>query len=204
MRRWLVFLTAVVCFMFLAAGVMAQDKKGEAAPPAKADPAEKKPKVVKEQVVTAKATVEAVDLQNRVVTLKGPKGKVFDLKVGDRVKNLDQVKVGDEVVAKFYESVALKVLPPGQAGGVQATEAAAGAKPGESPKGIVASQVTVTTTLEAIDPNKKFVTLKGPSGKLVDIQVRDPKNLENVKVGDQVVITYTEAVAVSVEKPKKK
>jgi hypothetical protein len=38
----------------------------------------------------------------------------------------------------------------------------------------------------------------------VDVKVQDPKNLENVKVGDQVAITYTEALAISVEKAKKK
>lgn len=58
--------------------------------------------------------------------------------------------------------------------------------------------------MEAIDPKKTFVTLKGPQGKVVDVKVRDPKNLENVKVGDQVAITYTEALAISVEKPKEK
>jgi hypothetical protein len=47
-----------------------------------------------------------------------------------------------------------------------------------------------------------MATLRGPEGKVVDVKVRNPKNLENVKEGDQVVITYTEAVAVSVEKPK--
>jgi len=30
--------------------------------------------------------------------------------------------------------------------------------------------------------------------------VKDPKKLENVQVGDQVVITYTEALAISLEK----
>ena len=203
MRRGFVFLTAAVCFMFLAAGAMAQEKKGEAAPPAKKAPAEKKPAVAKERVTTVKAKVEAIDLQNRVVTLKGPKGKVFDLKVGDQVKNLPQVKVGDEVVAKYYESIALKVMPPGPAEGMKATEAVVAAKPGESPAGMVAKQVTVTATVEAIDPKKTFVTLKGPQGKVVDVKVRDPKNLENVKKGDQVVITYTEALAISVEKPGK-
>ena len=203
MRKGFVFLTAVVCFMFLAAGAMAQEKKGEASSPMKGAPAEKKPTVAKARVATVKATVEAIDLQNRVVTLKGPKGKVFDLKVGEEVKNLPQVKVGDEVVAKYYQSIALKVMPPGPAEGVKTSEAAVAAKPGETPGAMVAKQVTVTATVEAIGPKKTFVTLKGPQGKVVDVQVRDPKNLENVKKGDQVVITYTEALAISVEKPKK-
>jgi hypothetical protein len=48
------------------------------------------------------------------------------------------------------------------------------------------------------------VTLKGPEGKSVIVQVKDPKKLENVKVGDQVSITYTQALAISVQKAPKK
>ena len=202
MRKWLVWLTVVVGFMFLVSGAMAQEKK-EPAPPAKKAPSEKKPAVAKERVMTVKATVEAIDLPNRTVTLKGPKGDVFDLKVGQQAKNLDQVKVGDEVVAKYYESIALKVMPPGPAEGAKSTEAVVTAKPGESPAAMAANQVTVTATVEAIDKKKMHVTLKGPQGKTVDLKVRDPKNLENVKVGDQVVITYSQALAIAVEKPKK-
>jgi plasmid maintenance system killer protein len=64
--------------------------------------------------------------------------------------------------------------------------------------------VTVTATVEAIDAKKNRVTLKGPEGKTQEIKVKDPKNLVNVKVGDQVVLTYTEALAISVEPAKKK
>jgi hypothetical protein len=52
----------------------------------------------------------------------------------------------------------------------------------------------------AIDMAAETVTLKGPDDELKVVEVRDPKNLENVDVGDAVVITYTEAVAVTLEK----
>ena len=70
------------------------------------------------------------------------------------------------------------------------------------PAGAVPRQVTVTATVEDISPKKTYVTLKGPEGKTVDVKVRDPKNLENVKAGDQVIITYTEGLAISAEKPR--
>ena len=140
----------------------------------------------------------------RVVKLKGPKGNVFDLKVGEEAKNLPQVKVGDVVVAKYYESIAVEVKKPGEPGGMAASGAMATAKPGEKPAGVVANEVTITATVEAIDRKKTHVTLKGPEGNSVKVKVQDPKNLKNVIVGDPVVITYTEALALSVEKPKKK
>jgi hypothetical protein len=209
MKRLVVSVFTVIIGLSLAAGAIAQDKAGKSASQGQVSSEQtskeaKKPTIKKENVVTVNATVQAIDLGTRVVTLKGPKGNVFDLKVGEEAKNLPQVKVGDLVVAKYYESIAVEVKKPGEPGGVTASGALATAKPGEMPAGVVAKQVTVTTTVEAIDRKKTHVTLKGPEGNSVKVKVQDPKNLKNVKVGDQVIITYTEALAISVEKPKKK
>ena len=204
MKKVFIFMVMGAFLMAFGIGALAQEKKEAAAPPAKSAPAAKKPKGTKEKVTTVKATVEAIDLQNRIVTLKGPKGNVFDLKVDERAKNLPQLKVGDVVVAKYYESIAFKVMTPGPSEGVKTSEAVVAAKPGEKPGGTVARQVTVTATVQDISPKKTYVTLRGPEGKSVDVKVQDPKNLENVKIGDQVVITYSESLAISVEKPKEK
>jgi hypothetical protein len=157
------------------------------------------PKVLEENINSVTATVESVDLATRMVTLKGPEGKLMEFRAGEEVKNLPQVKVGDQVVMTYYESIAAQILKPGTDPGVVAQQAIATAKPGEKPAGAAAQQVTVTATVEAIDENREYVTLKGPKGKSTAVKVRDPKNLEGVKVGDTVMITYTEALAVSVE-----
>ncbi len=72
------------------------------------------------------------------------------------------------------------------------------------PKGVAASQATVTAVVQSIDKEKQIAVLKGPEGKTVKVKVMDPKNLENVNPGDEVVATYTRALAISVEKPAKK
>jgi len=195
MKNIVILLLALVFGLTLVAGVVAEEKAAAKGA---------KPSGIKEKTVKMTATVQAIDLDKRVVTLKGQKGNVFDLKVGEEAKNLPQVKVGDLVTVQFYESLAFEVTKPGQAGGAGATAAVASAKPGEKPAGIAAGQVTVTATVEAIDAKKNRVTLKGPEGKTQEIKVKDPKNLVNVKVGDQVVLTYTEALAISVEPAKKK
>jgi Cu/Ag efflux protein CusF len=195
MKKGGVLLTAVVFGLALALGAMAEGKAAT-----KND----KPSGIKERAVTTTAIVQAIDPAKRVVTLKGPQGNLLDLKAGEEVKNLPQVKVGDLVKVRYYESLAYQVTKPGQAGGNEATAASATAKPGEKPAGIAASQVTVTATIEAIDLKKKRVTLKGQEGRIMDVKVQNPKNLENIKVGDQVVMTYTEALAISVEPAKKK
>jgi Cu/Ag efflux protein CusF len=172
-------------------------------PPAKEEMA-RKPSVTEEALVTATATVQAIDLKNRLVTLKDPEGNTFDIMVGPQAKNLPQVKVGDIVNVSYYESVAINVYKPGEApSGVEAADVLATAKPGEKPGGIAASQVTVTATVQSIDKENQTAVLKGPEGKTVKVKVKNPKNLENVNIGDEVVATYTRALAISVEKPVK-
>jgi Na+-transporting methylmalonyl-CoA/oxaloacetate decarboxylase gamma subunit len=201
MKRGFVYVLVVLFALAVGVGAMAQEKAPAKAKPEKA-PAKAKPEAKRERVVTLTGTVEAIDMANKVVTIKGSKGRVVDLKVGDQAKNLDQVKVGDKVVAKYYESIAYRLMKPGEAEGAKAEQTTAGAKPGEAPAGAIANQVTVTATVEEISPKKTYVTLKGPDGKSVDVKVLDPKNIEGLKAGDKVVITYTQALAIALDKPK--
>jgi hypothetical protein len=151
------------------------------------------------------ATVEAVDQSTRMVTLKDPKGKSVTFKASDEVRNLAQVQVGDEVKFAYYESLAVRVLKEGEAfPPTGESTAVSRAKPGEKPAGVIGAESIVNATITAIDMKAKTATLKGENGKSVTVTPRDPKNLEKVKVGDRLVITYTEAVAVKVEKAEKK
>src|SRR5512136_1142969 len=196
MKKVFVLAASAVWMLKLATGAFAQATKGAA-------PAEQ-PRVVKERVAVMTATVQAIDLNTRIVTLKGPKGEVRDIKVGEEAVNLPQVKVGDLVKVKYYESLAVEVMKPGTVSGAGEQSAIVKAKPGEMPGGMAARQSTVTATVTAIDKKKGTISLKGPEGKTVIAKAEDPKNLDKVKVGDELMITYTEALAISVEKAKKK
>ena len=158
------------------------------------------PSVRRSRLVTRTGTVQAIDLDKRLVTLKGSRGNEITVYVTDRAKNLPQLKVGDQVTMSYYEELALRVVPPGQAAPAPTmTSARSTAEPGEKPGGVEARETTVTVTIEAIDKNAGTVTFKGPAGNSRTVKAADPKNLELIKVGDPVEITYTEAFAVSVE-----
>jgi Cu/Ag efflux protein CusF len=155
-----------------------------------------------ESTVTKTATVQKVDLDKRLVTLKGDKGDPFTIKAGPEVKNLPQVRVGDTVSATYYESLAYEVYKPGTADvevGMKSASGVGAAKPGEKPAGIVADVTQMTATIVAIDKDTPSVTLKRPDGEVVAIKVRDRAKLDKVAVGDLVEITYTQAVAVIVQ-----
>ena len=146
------------------------------------------------------AQVVAIDKASRTVTLKGPKGKVVDLVAGDEVKNFDQIKLGDFVVARYAEALTLELKKTKvKAGGPIVTEAAARAKPGERPAGAVAREVTAIADVIDVDAKKSTITLKGPRGNVVTLNVQNPDQFKVVKKGDQVEVTYTEALALSVE-----
>ncbi|MRR08399.1 MAG: hypothetical protein EG828_16060, partial [Deltaproteobacteria bacterium] len=99
MKKVFILVAAFLLALSLSTGVFAQATKGAA-------PAEQ-PKVVKERMAVMTATVQAIDLEKRMVTLKGPKGEVRTIKVGEEAVNLPQVKVGDLVTVKYYESLAV-------------------------------------------------------------------------------------------------
>lgn len=204
MKKLITVLAVSLFTLSLAAVSSAADAKPVAEPKKAAEG--KKPSVKKEKTTHVTATVEAVDLDKRIITVKGSEGNIVDIVAGEQVKNLAQVKVGDTVEVTYYESVAAKVYKAGEAPqGAAATVATERlAKPGEKPSGIVGSQVTITATVESISPAKTSVTLKMADGKFKVVKIKDKKNLENVKAGDEVVITVTETLAVAVKPAKKK
>jgi hypothetical protein len=172
-------------------------------PPVAATTVSEQPgQVVEKSVVSAAAKVVSVDQKNRVVSLRNADGEVFDVKVGEEVRNLPQVKKGDDVVVTYYESIAFTLRKPGEVTpGVEVADTATRAKPGEKPGGAMGSQTTITATVVGLNKQKGTVTLKGPRGKVVTVTAREPRRLEPVKVGDLIEVVYTEALAISVEKP---
>ena len=76
-------------------------------------PRGKKPAAVAVNTVEVTATVEKIDYKTRLVTLKGPDGNTKTIKVDPRVKRLAEVKVGDQIVFRHTEAVAIRVTKPG-------------------------------------------------------------------------------------------
>jgi hypothetical protein len=157
------------------------------------------------RAVEASASVVGIDKATRTVTLKGPKGEVFDIVAGAEVKNFDQIKVGDAVVARYAQALTLELRKTkGAAGGPVVSDGAARAKPGERPAVAGARQVTVIADVVAVDAKASTITLRGPKGKVVVLDVQNPEQFKVVKTGDQIEVTYTEALALSVEAAAKK
>jgi hypothetical protein len=169
------------------------------------DPADKPAGVVTSST-TLTATVEAVDYDKRTVVLRSEDGKsTTTLDVGPEVKNLAQVKKGDVLVVEQVESLALMVVPKGEAPLAKASSTSLEvAKLGEKPRGVQVTTHEVVAIVEAIDYKARTVTLKGPEGNSRTLKVGpEAKRFDNVKKGDEVYVSYTETTAISVQTPKK-
>jgi multidrug efflux pump subunit AcrA (membrane-fusion protein) len=90
--RWMMRGAAGV--LVLAAAGCGMGKATVAPPVAVATVVEKPGEAMTEEVVSIAATIVKVDKKYRVVTLRDTDGRVFDVHVGDEVKNLPQVKSG--------------------------------------------------------------------------------------------------------------
>ncbi|HSD40409.1 MAG TPA: hypothetical protein VLD36_00940 [Burkholderiales bacterium] len=152
----------------------------------------------------AVATVEAIDLTSRLVTLKAPDGRPLVVKAGPEVRNLPQVRVGDRVVVSYQEALLAEVIKPGT-GSVGASTFTARAAPGERPAAGVVDEVRLPVKIYFVDPAQNIVEVTGPRGYNRRIKVNDPKAREfirGLKPGDEVEVTFREAFAVSVEPAK--
>ena len=183
------------------------DKKEQAAQPIQSQEAEKataaksqqKPALKREAMQTIFATVTAIDQETRKVTLQDTDGESFTFVAGDQVRNLAQVEVGDKLKVDYLQSMEIKVLAPDEAEvGVQHVVSGQRAEPGEKPAGAAITKTSIISVIEAINKEKQTVTLKGPENKTRSLRIRDPANLEKLAIGDKVMITYAEAVAVKV------
>ena len=158
-----------------------------------------KPSFSASQSVSISAVVEAIDHETRVVTVRKPDGEAVTFTASEEARNLDQVEVGDVLMAEYVETVSIVVMAnDGMEADAAVASAMARTKEGEMP-GLAAMDATVVTaTVEEINLEMNTFKLKGPDGTVNEYVARNPENLKRAEVGDLVVITVTEALAITV------
>jgi hypothetical protein len=160
-----------------------------------------KPSMSTSETIRLTAMVEAINHETREVTLRGPDGNSVSFVASEDARNLGQVKAGDIVLAEYVQSMSIEVFAnDGSEPGAGKIAAAGRSEKGAMPGMAAIDTVVITATVEEIDIEANTFKLKGPSGETKEYEARNPENLKKAEVGDLVVITYTEAVAITVEK----
>lgn len=199
-------LTAILsAAAILALPAVALTSEGEPVPPQQKRAA----KVVAEVTVAENATVQAVDMKRRSLTLLLSDGRKETFLVDKSVRKLEQVKVGDTVKARYREAVTVKINKVKVDPEVKVEASVSPDQKSVKPAGAATMRVTTTATIDRIFDGGRKVTLRMPDDTTSDVEVRDPENqakIKNgeVKEGDQIEITYHRAVAISVEKGAQK
>jgi hypothetical protein len=152
------------------------------------------------------ATVEAIDVNTRMVVLRESDGPEFALLVPEEVRNLAQVKVGDRVVTRYRESLGAQLRKRGDGSGDTQAPAvsttAARAADGAKPSLTSSTETSQTVRITNVDKKNHIVSFYGSDGLARVLPVRTPQGQEfiaGLEAGDEVELTYTEAVAMSVE-----
>ena len=157
--------------------------------------------ITKQNQVTATATIKAIDPATRSITLRTDNGDEDTFTVGPAVTRFDQLKVGDTIRATYTESLVFQVRKAGAAAAAPGTDYAAG-RLKDAPGGALGKQQTMTVTVKAVDMDAPSITVATADGRTLTRKIAEKKNLEGVQVGDQIEITYRQAVVVSAEAKK--
>ena len=151
--------------------------------------------------VTVSGTVVAIDHTSRALTLRNEVGDLVTLDVSEQVKRFPEIKIGDKISARYYDNVTVRLKKPGEAA-VNTASAAVTPGKGAKPGATVATQRTMTAVIDAIDAKVPSISFKGPQGWKYSRKVLDKEVLKQVKVGDKVDFTWTDALIIEVTSPK--
>ncbi len=150
-------------------------------------------------LIERRAVVAALDQDRRLVALKSDDGTITVIPVAEEFRDFEKLHVGDVVMVSYSEAIAWQVKASDSgAPGTSSREALTNPKPGEAPGGALERSITITATITGFDPTHGTVTLTGPRGTSQTIKVRTPTDLERVRIGDLVEITYSEVRALAV------
>lgn len=186
----IVFSTAAA--LALSAGASAQSSD---------DMMMEKPSFYASQTMTVSAVVEDIDQETRVVTVKTPDGESLTFTASDEVRNLPQVSVGDVLIAEYMETVSIEVMEnDGMEPEAAEAVAMARAEEGQMPGFAAMDTRIATATVEDINIEANTFKLKGVDGSVQEYTARNPDNLKRASVGDLVVMTVSEAIAIEVAK----
>ena len=169
--------------------------------------------IIDEQTMTATATVQAIDSETHVITLRRPDGTIFTIALPPNSENMfaivaapgmdgvQRFEKDDQVSLVYRKWIAFEVKKPDQSiPGVANTTDVSHNPSDEKPGGTMTDTIDVRMPITAIDKAASAVTVRDVSGAITVMPVPDPSTLDAVAVGDVMDIRYTTALTITVQK----
>ena len=191
---------AIVALFAVSFSALAQTKTADqSAKPMVIDAA-----VVDNRYQLYEGSVVKIDKKTRTITFKNQEGETKFV-AGPEITNFDQIKKGDRVNVNYELAVAIELIKT-KSDGVRSkveTNTVTQSKVNEKPSETITNKTTIIADIVSVDRDKKLVSVKGPSGKITTVTVKNPALLADVNVGEQVKVIYFDAMAASITAPKK-
>ena len=154
-------------------------------------------------LVTAQGTVTDIVKETREVTLKGPDGELVTVTAGPEVERFNEIAVGDEINFDYYTYLKAEFRAPtstelAEPGVVLEGEGHAPLE--EAPAGAVGAMFKAVVTIEILNRPMMLATVEGPNGNYLTIPMTDAAFMEQLHIGQVVILTYAEALAISLAK----
>ena len=160
------------------------------------------PGAIMVETVKSTAKVTAIDAAKRKVTFEAD-GKSRTITCGPEVRNFNQIKLGDRLQITFVEALAVYLEKAGAPVGADEVSTVTMAPEGGKPGIFVTDTIVLNSKIDALDATKGTVTITTPDGKTRTMKVsKSVKGLKGLKKGDDIVVRFTEELAMVIESPK--
>lgn len=154
-------------------------------------------------LISTEGTVTEIDRETREITLMGPKGNLNTIKASEAIKRFDEIKVDDKISIDYWTYIKAEFREPTLAERttpLQIISEAGIAPEGVTPGAIVGAIAKAIVTIEVLNRPYMQATVRGPRGNFMTIPVQNAKILETVHIGQEFILTYAEAIAVTLKK----
>ena len=148
-------------------------------------------------------TVSAINKETREITLMSKEGGLVTLTAGEEIERFDEIAVDDIMQFDYYTYIKAEFRDPTAeelAEPVQMMAEGGKAPEGMDPAAVIGAIVKAVVTIEVLNRPNMVATVKGPNGNYVSIPMEDEKLITELKIGEVLILTYAEAMAVSLEK----
>jgi len=155
------------------------------------------------ELVEVEGTITKINKETREITIMGSNGELDTITAGEEVERFDEIEVGDIITIEYLKFLRAEFRSPTPEEVEEPLVIMADAEKAgmdSNPAGAIGAVVKAVVTIQVINLPFKYAVVEGPNGNLTTIDVKDEELLKKLHVGQIVILTYGEAVAVSLNK----
>lgn len=150
--------------------------------------------------VTMRGAIESIERETKTVLVKGSDGRITMMRVDGSVPNFAKLEKGNKVTARYTEAMLLSIAPIELRAQPSTNDESSGQETEQTPASLPPIEPSrMMAKVTDVDHGASKLTLQAPKGEEIRMNVRDKRVLSDVKKGDEVVATYIDALALSID-----